>query len=112
MGFIFSNSYLGISYFSRNYKSSHIRGVFDVHATFKITLARAVVTFKDISIQITRDSPSATAQLMLHRLEVLDADDQKQLQCFFCKHSQEDGEQVKTSWCCTECRIAKPPCGP
>ena len=95
MGFIFSNSYLGISYFSRNYKSSHIRGVFGVHATFKITLARAVVTFKDISIQITRDSPSATAQLMLHRLEVLDADGQKQLQCFFCKHSQEDGEQIK-----------------
>ena len=49
MGFIFINSYLGIGYFSRDYKSNHVGEVPGVTIAFKIILANQLVTSKDVS---------------------------------------------------------------
>lgn len=39
MAFIFTNSYFGIKYFSRDYRTKDVRGVVGIHTAFKIKLA-------------------------------------------------------------------------
>ena len=47
-GFIFTNFYLAITYFSRHYKCNDAKGVVEEH-TFKIKLVNQLFMFKDVS---------------------------------------------------------------
>ena len=112
IGFIFTNSYLAINYFSNGYSNEKVKGVIGLHTSFKIKLANQLVTFKDMSNNITRGLPPANAQLALHQLAPLDLNGRKQLRCYFCKHGRNEGKRIKTSWYCTECGPRKPLCSP